>query len=755
VWSAADVQAEVLAVPPQAGSTTDFLLDADEQAGSLTVGPDGALWFTIAVKAADDEIGRITTDGAITRHPTGVDGLQSITTGPDGALWFTVAGPDRSIGRMTTAGAVTTFTHPWLSTPAAITTGSDGALWATDPQAQAIVRMTVAGEFLVYQGPDIRNPSGITSGPDGALWVTSSPDPTRGALIRMATNGATTVFTDPMRPMKHPSGITTGPDGALWFAISDDTFAHTGAAGQIGRFADGRFETFPEERLTNNPEVYLPSSIAFGADGNAYYSNPYFGVGRINPSGAMGTIEGESGSSFVSGPDDRLWFIRPGRIVAMELFGVPSPPGGAGLYVQAYPGRSSAVVRWEDSAVPGSPSTDYVATASPGGATCIAASTQCTIEGLTPGGTYTFSVVARNEHGTTAPVSTFDPVTLGPEPFVATPGGSADVATGVSADGRLELFARDPNGGLIHRWQTAPDGPWSAWHWMGVFVAAAPAVAPSADGRLELWATDLNGALIHSRQVERNGIWSAWWWTGIFSQGAPSAAAAPDGRLEIFTTDPNGALMHSWQLEPSGPWSTWWWTGAFTRSAPSLGAVNGRLEMFAVGLNGALIRSGQIAANGPWTSWSWLGVAVTDAPAVTQDRNGQLLLLVPGLAGEVIWFRMRNAGEFERLALVPAFADLRLDRSPAAAPSPDGDSHLVAAETSGRVVHLWYDSNLGRWRSEAIPGATADSVVAAGEANRSIAVFATEPAGGLVATHQSDPAAPAFDPWYWTGAFVT
>ena len=54
----------------------------------ITVGPDGALWFT---NFANNTIGRITTDGVVTNYYTGVgiDGPQGITVGPDGALWFT------------------------------------------------------------------------------------------------------------------------------------------------------------------------------------------------------------------------------------------------------------------------------------------------------------------------------------------------------------------------------------------------------------------------------------------------------------------------------------------------------------------------------------------------------------------------------------------------------------------------------------------------------------------------------------------
>ena len=63
----------------------------------IIVGPDGALWFTDNTNA---RIGRITTAGAITSFavPATSSGW-GITVGPDGALWFTAKD---QIGRMTT-----------------------------------------------------------------------------------------------------------------------------------------------------------------------------------------------------------------------------------------------------------------------------------------------------------------------------------------------------------------------------------------------------------------------------------------------------------------------------------------------------------------------------------------------------------------------------------------------------------------------------------------------------------------------------
>src|SRR5476651_1152219 len=51
----------------------------------ITVGPDGALWYTLPIS---NEIGRLSTSGSASFFP--VHGTpEDITLGPDGNLWFT------------------------------------------------------------------------------------------------------------------------------------------------------------------------------------------------------------------------------------------------------------------------------------------------------------------------------------------------------------------------------------------------------------------------------------------------------------------------------------------------------------------------------------------------------------------------------------------------------------------------------------------------------------------------------------------
>ncbi len=176
----------------------------------IVAGPDGALWFT---NATGNSIGRITTAGAVTTFSDpSVSGPIGIAAGPDGALWFTNA-TGNSIGRITTAGAVTNFTDASIHDPQGIAAGPDGGLWFTNATGNSIGRITTAG--VVTNFPTTGIPENITAGPDGALWFTEEGQD----IGRITVGGAISHFTDPL--IHNPFGIVAGPDGNLWFTDED------------------------------------------------------------------------------------------------------------------------------------------------------------------------------------------------------------------------------------------------------------------------------------------------------------------------------------------------------------------------------------------------------------------------------------------------------------------------------------------------------------------------------------------------------
>jgi len=282
--------------------------------GGITAGPDGALWFTVnglcslygggtcpisdgtcyqPTPAACAYIGRITTSGVVTDlYPVAYEQSADliaggITAGPDGALWFgtilpqpDVPGPS-SIGRITTAGGITTYQFPEIDYEYA--------------------------------------PVTITSGPDGALWFTTfnsfRPWDEPGQIDRITTTGvATTQYSFPAggnagSPVNW-GGITTGPDGALWF--TENACSTSGECGQIGRLTTAGVVTaeYP------TPSGTVPGSIMSGPN-QALWFTAGTAIGQITTGGAITEypIPGSSASAqgITIGPNGSIWFTDSGN----------------------------------------------------------------------------------------------------------------------------------------------------------------------------------------------------------------------------------------------------------------------------------------------------------------------------------------------------------------------------------------------------------------------------------------------------------
>jgi virginiamycin B lyase len=85
----------VAAAGPPVGAVSNYTDASISFPTEITLGPDGALWFT---NQGNDSIGRITTSGVVSNYSdASVSGPFGIAAGPDGALWFTNTG-NNSIG---------------------------------------------------------------------------------------------------------------------------------------------------------------------------------------------------------------------------------------------------------------------------------------------------------------------------------------------------------------------------------------------------------------------------------------------------------------------------------------------------------------------------------------------------------------------------------------------------------------------------------------------------------------------------------
>jgi streptogramin lyase len=228
--------------------------------------------------------------------PTGGASVPSITVGPDGNLWFTEQG-NQNVGRITPAGVITEFQASPGSAPATITRGPDGNLWFTEIFGNRIGRMTPSGTVTEFPVPTSDSqPRDIVAGPDGNLWFTEQLGDKIGEI---STSGVILhEFTIPTAGAR-PRGITVGPDGNLWFA-------EEGAA-QIGRITTaGQITEYPTFANGN-------IGITTGPDGNLWFTNiAGNSIGRITINGAVTDFPLPPGSSaandIAAGPDGNLWF---------------------------------------------------------------------------------------------------------------------------------------------------------------------------------------------------------------------------------------------------------------------------------------------------------------------------------------------------------------------------------------------------------------------------------------------------------------
>jgi RHS repeat-associated protein len=273
----------------------------------ITVGPDGALWYTLPTS---NEIGRLSTSGSASFFP--VHGApEDITLGPDGNLWFTEY-LGFMIGRLTPSGTLTEFTlaNPSYGDPDGIVAGPDGNLWFTyyqDPnnttfQGQSHVgKISPAGTVTNYQLTNLyAGAMGIAAGPDGDIWVTENR---QEAVDRITpSTGADQVILLGSAITGHPAEIVPGPGSTMWFSET--------ATPQVGSISlDG--QTVVAHAL---PPGESANGIAFDSSNNLWYADgATSSVGEMGPGGAVVETQtptnGSSPYGMVADPSDHaLWF---------------------------------------------------------------------------------------------------------------------------------------------------------------------------------------------------------------------------------------------------------------------------------------------------------------------------------------------------------------------------------------------------------------------------------------------------------------
>jgi streptogramin lyase len=412
----------------------------------IAPGPDGNVWFTQGVSPGG--IGRSSVSGSITEFFSGISsGAQGIVAGPDGNLWFVEPAADK-IAKITTSGTVQSFSAANGSEPSTIASGPDGNLWFTEPGGKgAIGRITTSGAITSFTSGLTQNsqPEDIATGPDGNLWFTEGANP--GRVGRITTSGTITEFATGLTKDSHPEGIAAGPDGNLWFteAANPGRIARITTSGVVTEFTSG---------LTQNVG---PGAITTGNDGNLYFTEPfnYGKIGEITPAGVISEYPTPTSFSapedIVTGPDGNLWFTEaanPGHIAMMTVAPKVSAPTASSLSEQtatlgASVGANSQATtyRFEYGTTTGYGTQTSTASAGSG---AMSVPVSAPVSGLAPSTTYHFRTVATNATGTTygadQTFTTISPPAVLTQPATSVGLTSATLTGGVNPKGHATTY---------------------------------------------------------------------------------------------------------------------------------------------------------------------------------------------------------------------------------------------------------------------------------------------------------------------------
>jgi streptogramin lyase len=277
--------------------------------------------FAVAACAA---LAGATPLGTITQFPAPGTNIAQVRAGSDGNLWFT----DRAgaIGRITTEGVISRFTtglNPG-SQPFSIAMGADGNMWFTDAPAAAgvtgAIGMIDPGTHAIAEFSTGLNsgskPAGIALGPDGNLWFTDNNPGTPAIGVINPTTHAILEFSSGLNAGSlPPQGITAGPDGNMWFTDRGTTKA----IGMINPTSHAIVEFSSGLNLGSVPGP----SIAVGPDGNLWFidNGSTQAIGTINPTShaivEFATGPGTSLGRLAVGPDGNIWFADKGSAPAI------------------------------------------------------------------------------------------------------------------------------------------------------------------------------------------------------------------------------------------------------------------------------------------------------------------------------------------------------------------------------------------------------------------------------------------------------
>lgn len=256
------------------------------------------------------------------------------------------------------------------------------------------------------------------------------------------------------------------------------------------------------------------------------------------------------------------------------------------------------------------------------------------------------------------------------------------------AEGRLDLFIRDENNLLKHKWY---NGKWSGWETFDQEITSNPAAVSWSNKRIDVFARGKENELLHKFYDKK---WSDWKPLGGELASGPAVCSWDEGRLDVFVRGTDHALWHKWFSQ--GKWSGWESLGGSLASDPAVVSWSpGRIDVFVRGIDNALWHKWYSKG---WSGWESLGGALSSGPAVSSWAPGRLDVFVKG-TDNALWHKWYSKGwsGWESLGGV-------LTSNPAAVSWSSGRIDVFARGTNGELWHKWYQPG---W----VPGAKASKKV--------------------------------------------
>src|SRR5262249_46593427 len=163
---------------------------------SLTLGPDGALWF---VERSTGRLGRITAAGALSFQSVAGAAPTALAAGPQDSLWYAQGSTVHRLGDATEYATGTPVTAPAPRPP--------GALWAA-VQGGAVRIVPGAAPTTIGVDPAAQGLA-LAAGPDGRMWMTLDRAPFLVKLSVPPRVDTSTVAVDggALRTTVNPNGL--------------------------------------------------------------------------------------------------------------------------------------------------------------------------------------------------------------------------------------------------------------------------------------------------------------------------------------------------------------------------------------------------------------------------------------------------------------------------------------------------------------------------------------------------------------------